>query len=86
MTSISDVELFALVIQPATQLYHCELGADCGPKSQWVKAHCIDSYALMAAASCQMDLVSFYRDVWMNENQWDDVQAILTIIRGLYEV
>ncbi|TDR23456.1 hypothetical protein [Marinicella litoralis] len=85
LTGITDVQLFALVINNATQLYLCELGANCGPNSQWIKYHCFDNPALPAAASCDLDLLTFYRDHWMNENQWADVQLLLEIMRGLYE-
>ncbi len=85
MSGISDVELFGLVIQPATQLYLCELGADCGPNSQWIKYYCFKNYALLAAESCGMDLLPFYRDYWMSENQWQDVQMVLDIMRSLYQ-
>ncbi len=84
MVGVSDNELFGLVINYATQLYHCELGADCGPNSQWVNFYCIVATPYMNPVSCDLDLLTFYQQHLLNQNQWQDVQTVLSQIRGVY--
>ncbi len=84
MVGIGDNELFRLVINYATQLYHCELGADCGPNSRWVNYYCITATPFMNPVSCDLDLLTFYQQHLLNQNQWDDVQTVLNQIRGTY--
>ncbi len=79
-----DNESFGLVINYATQLYHCELGADCGPEGNWTPFYCHLGYDNLLETACQHDLPTFYRDYFLNQNQWQDVQMVLDIIRGLY--
>ena len=69
----------------AIQLYACELGADCGPDSEWIKNHCFNGYMNLNPASCDLDLPTFYQQHLLSPNQWHDVQFILSTIRGLYE-
>lgn len=79
-----DVEPFRLVIQYATQLYHCELGADCGPNSVWVMYHCFQSYNQIDASSCDLDLPTYLQQHRLSENHWQDVMWVLETLRGLY--
>ncbi len=73
------------LIPYAIQLYACELGADCGPDSEWIKNHCFNGFMNLNSASCDMDLHSYYQRHLLSPNQWHDVQLILMAIRGLYE-
>lgn len=84
IAGLNDNQLFGLVINYATQLYHCELGADCGPESQWIGNYCISVTSYMNPVSCDLDLPTFYQQHLLSENQWHDVQNTLAIIRGVY--
>ncbi len=81
---LHDDELFRLVIQYATQLYLCELGADCGPGSTWIKYYCFQSYNEIDARSCDLDLTSYLQNHRLSENHWQDVIWVLETLRGLY--
>ncbi|MCX7552329.1 hypothetical protein OS175_00435 [Marinicella sp. S1101] len=81
---IQDNQIFARVINHATKIYHCELGADCGPAGQWSPMYCHLGYSFFHEAACQADLVSFYQDAYMSENQWQDVQYVVNVLRQTY--
>ncbi len=73
------------LIPYATQLYTCELGADCGPDSEWIKHHCFNGFMTLNPKSCDSDLQTYYQQHLLSPNQWQDVQLILMAIRNLYE-
>ncbi|WP_223789956.1 hypothetical protein [Marinicella meishanensis] len=81
---MTDPDVFRLVIQHATQLYHCELGADCGPDSEWIEYYCFASYDEIDAISCDLDLTTYLRQHRLNDNQWQDVNWVLDMLRSLY--
>lgn len=81
---MADPEMFRLVIQHATQLYLCELGAQCGPDSAWIEYYCFASYDQIDAVSCDLDLPTYLRQHRLNDNQWQDVTWVLDMLRGLY--
>jgi hypothetical protein len=85
LIGIQDNEIFGLVINYATKLYHCELGADCGPEGEWIPDICHIGYQNIYEEACQSDLPSFYQQHLLNQNQWQDVQYVLSVIRGIYE-
>ncbi|MEZ5472755.1 MAG: hypothetical protein R3E90_13370 [Marinicella sp.] len=84
LIGIQDDEMFGLVINYATQLYHCELGADCGPGGEWIPYFCHLGYDQLSADACNLDLPTFLRDHYLNSNQWQDVQFVLDLLRSLY--
>lgn len=81
---IRDNEIFNLVINHATQLYHCELGADCSPEGEWNLFYCHLGYDNLSDAACDYGLPIFLKDHYLNQNQWQDIQYVLDILRGLY--
>ncbi len=84
LANVHDSEWFDLVIQHATLLYLCELGADCGPNSQLINYYCHASLYTMDPVSCDLDYPTFLQSHYLNDNQWSDVQYILSLIRDLY--
>lgn len=84
LTGMHDGEWFDLVIQHASQLYLCELGADCGPQSPVINFYCHSGLLLLDPVSCDLDYTTFLQHHYLNNNQWDDVQHMLSVIRGLY--
>ncbi len=84
ITGQSDNQVFALIINYATQLYHCELGADCGADSEWVSFYCIKPTTNMNPDGCDLDLPTFYQQHLLNQNHWQDVQSTLDVLRGMY--
>lgn len=84
MAGLSDNQVFALIINYATQLYLCELGADCGADSEWVSFYCIKPTTNMNPDSCDLDLPTFYQQHLLNQNHWQDVQNTLDMLRGMY--
>ncbi len=85
MADLHDGDWFGLVIQHATLLYWCELGGDCGPESQLIGLYCHAGLLELDPVSCDLNYPSFLQRHYLNGNQWDDVQYILSLIKELYE-
>ncbi|WP_223789958.1 hypothetical protein [Marinicella meishanensis] len=68
----------------AVQLYLCDLGADCGPDSEWNQQHCFAGYWGLNADSCSQDLPDFLQHQHLSPNQWLDTQQLRQTMRGLY--
>jgi hypothetical protein len=83
LAGVEQSNWFDLVIHYATRLYHCELGADCGPNSEWVSYHCVTAYVDRHASSCGLSLAGFYQQ-HLSENHWSDVLYIRDLMRTLY--
>jgi len=83
VAGVEQSNWFSLVIHYATRLYHCQLGADCGPNSEWVTYHCLTAYVDRHASSCGSSLAGFYQQ-HLSENHWSDVLYIRDLMRSLY--
>ncbi|MFC3194590.1 hypothetical protein ACFODZ_10115 [Marinicella sediminis] len=83
LIGVENDEWFQRLVHYATRLYHCELGADCGPTGDWIAYHCLTAFTELYANSCDQDLTVFYQQL-LSENHWSDVQYTLDVIRGLY--
>ena len=81
---LNNPDWFGLLIPYATQLYVCELGADCGPDSEWIKHHCFQTLGEFNPVSCGLDLPTFYQYHLLSQNHFEDVQTVLDVMRGLY--
>lgn len=68
----------------AVQLYLCDLGADCGPDSEWVKLHCFGNELQINPNSCGLGLPDFLQQHHLSPNQWQDVKRLKQTMEELY--
>lgn len=83
---IQDDSVFAMLINHATKIYHCELGADCGPGGRWSLLYCHVGYGYFYESACDKGLLRFYQDDYLSENQWQDVQHVVNTLRSTYAI
>lgn len=84
----TDSDHFNLLIESASMLYLCYLGADCGPDSAHVRKYCLNPQANFQnnyPNACGKSLIDFYTENYLTPNQWKDVSRLFDIMVNMYE-
>lgn len=81
-----DVTLHNLLVEPASLLFMCYLGDDCGPDSRHVRRYCLGTtgYQDNYASACGLSLQAFYTEHYLSPNQWQDVQTLFNLMVESY--
>lgn len=85
---IAYSEHFNLLIEPASLLYLCFLGDDCGPESAHVRKYCLNPRGYFQnnyPNACGKTLIDFYTEHYLSPNQWKDVSALFETMVNMYE-
>ncbi|MCB1582571.1 MAG: hypothetical protein KDI92_05850 [Xanthomonadales bacterium] len=83
----TDTDHFNLLIESASMLYLCYLGADCGPNSVLVRKYCLNPQANFQnnyPNACGKTLIDFYTENYLTPNQWKDVSSLFDIMVNMY--
>lgn len=80
-SGIKDHEYFQIIIYPTINLFQCLKGVDCSETSEFAINYCLGIDRRNAdPAACDVDLVSFYFQNYLTENQLLDIQKILNYL------
>ena len=83
---IKDKEYFEILIGPALDLLACYKGIDCSQSSHRSISFCLEiERAHNYPQACEMDLQSFYFDVFLSKNQLTDVLTLFNYLTQAYE-
>jgi len=87
IAGINHDGIFMASLSAASNLYMCYLGDDCSADSKFIRRYClgIPFDPVTYPEACDMDLVSFYTDVLLTENQQLDVFLLLDYMIESYE-
>jgi hypothetical protein len=86
-THTSDLDHFNLLIEPASLLFLCYLGDDCGPNSAHVRKYCLNTQSYFQPtypSACGKSLIDFYTEDFLTANQWSDVSGLFDVMVNLY--
>lgn len=86
-SQITDVDHFNLLVEPASLLYLCYLGDDCGPNSAHVRKYCLNNQSYFQPTypdACGKTLIDFYTEDYLTENQWIDVSWMFDVMVDMY--
>ncbi len=81
-----DATLHNLLVEPASLLFMCYLGDDCGPDSRHIRRYCLGTtgYQDNYASACGLSLEAFYTEHYLSPNQWQDVQTLFNLMVESY--
>ncbi|VAW45250.1 hypothetical protein MNBD_GAMMA02-1630 [hydrothermal vent metagenome] len=82
-----DQQVFNLLIEPASQLMLCYMGADCSAESAWVRQYCLGNKHRVSTFpdACGKSLLDFYTDDYLTPNLWLDVSELFDKMVSYYE-
>ena len=82
-----DHAIFDLLIEPASHLMLCYMGADCSAESEWVRYYCLgnDYHETTYPSACGKSLLDFYTDDYLSPNLWQDVSQLFDKMVYYYE-
>ncbi len=83
-----DQQVFNLLVEPASQLLLCYMGADCSAESAWVRQYCLGNKHRVSTFpdACGKSLLDFYTDDYLTPNLWLDVSELFDKMVSYYEL
>ncbi len=86
LSGMVDVAIYNMLIEPASLLFMCYLGDDCGLDSRHSRKYCLgeNEHQNSYPEACNKSLVDFYTDDYLSPNQWQDVQELFNLMVTTY--
>ena len=83
---INDYNYFQITIHPTINIFQCIKGVDCSTTSELAINYCLGiGRKKEDPDACDVDLVSFYFQSYLSENQLNDIQKTLNYLERHYD-